>query len=570
MTAIPSGQWGRYIRWAIGMPFTLKSWPPVGIRKLSKTFPSHLKLHTGDQRDSQTKAGDAVPYELSTLLDVFRQTTGWRVCSVASAGHSGPTPHSAVGKSGAAQSGEPQAATPLEHRIRLVSDLPMDGMLDMTEDMPAVSEQSAWQLLEQIDALVQRVQEAEEVVATQEAQLACSLGVTIRPDESEVLADKLNESLQRAAAQTGSDAAAIYLLDECTSELKMRSCWGLPIQSLAKPARPLRGAMADLEALLGNAVLLENTALAAQWQCPEDFAAAMCLPIGSPTTPHGTLWLWSQHVRDFSTADIETAKLTADKVLADIERTILADEVVRSRATCRSADAASLLQSTRLPDSQPLHRDFDIAGWTFQGQALGGNFHTWNFNRYGQIIAAVGDAQQTGISGALVATTMQTVVESCWNVQHEPKQVLRKVNDLLWSAEDGDWSGSIGYLQLDPSTGLIRYGLAGSVQAYWVGPRGFRLLKSVPTLLGLQPDTRFESAELQLDGGELMVLISADVVSGILHGGFTQESLLQAIHKMYDEPVTEMVEHLSRQLPMATGDAQLDLDRSLVILRRRF
>jgi serine phosphatase RsbU (regulator of sigma subunit) len=446
----------------------------------------------------------------------------------------------------------------------------MDGMLDMTEDMPAVSEQSAWELLEQIDALVQRVQQAEEAVATQEAQLACALGVTIRPDESEVLADKLNESLQRAAAQTGSDAAAIYLLDECTSELKMRSCWGLPIQSLAKPARPLRGAMADLEALMGNAVLLENIALAAQWQCPEDFAAAMCLPIGSPTTPHGTLWLWSQHVRDFSTSDIETAKLTADKVLADIERTILADEVVRSRATCRSADAASLLQSTRLPDSQPLHRDFDIAGWTFQGQALGGNFHTWNLNRYGQIIAAVGDAQQTGISGALVATTMQTVVESCWNVQHEPKQVLRKANDLLWSAEEGDWRGSIGYLQLDPSTGLIKYGLAGSVQAYWVGPRGFRLLKSVPTLLGLQPDTRFESADLQLDGGELMVLISADVVSGILHGGFTQESLLQAIHKMYDEPVTEIVEQLSRQLPMATGDAQLDLDRSLVILRRRF
>jgi serine phosphatase RsbU (regulator of sigma subunit) len=165
---------------------------------------------------------------------------------------------------------------------------------------------------------------------------------------------------------------------------------------------------------------------------------------------------------------------------------------------------------------------------------------------------------------------MQTVVESCWNVQHEPKQVLRKANDLLWSAEEGDWRGSIGYLQLDPSTGLIKYGLAGSVQAYWVGPRGFRLLKSVPTLLGLQPDTRFESADLQLDGGELMVLISADVVSGILHGGFTQESLLQAIHKMYDEPVTEIVEQLSRQLPMATGDAQLDLDRSLVILRRRF
>lgn len=550
---------------------------PVGIANLSKTFPSHLKLHTGQQQDSQSSGREAVQYDLATLLDAFRQTTGWRVCSVGHSLAKTAKPHAtqgqlaeAAGQAGTVHSGKNPLPPTLEQRMRLVSDLPMDGMLDMTEEMPAVSEKAAWELLEQIDALVQRLQETENAIAAQEAQLACALGVTIRPDESEVLAGKLNESLQRAAAQTGSDAAAIYLLDECTSELKMRSCWGMPTQALSKPARPLRGSMADLEALMGNAVLLENTALAAQWQCPEDFASGMCLPIGSPTTPQGTLWLWSQHIRDFSTADIEIAKMTADKVLADIERSVLADEVVRSRSTCRSADAASLLQSTRLPDSQPLHRDFDIAGWTFQGQALGGNFHTWNLNRYGQIIAALGDAQQTGISGALVATTIQTVVESCWNVQHEPKQVLRKANDLLWSAEDGDWRGSIGYLQLDPGNAMVKYSLAGSVQAYWVGPRGFRPLKSVPTLLGVQPDTRFESDDLQLDGGEMMVLVTEDVVSGLLHGGFTQDSLLQAIHKMYDDPVAEIAEHLSRQLPLNATDTQLDLDRSLIILRRRF
>ena len=44
--------------------------------------------------------------------------------------------------------------------------------------------------------------------------------------------------------------------------------------------------------------------------------------------PHGTLWLWSEHVRDFTAIDIDVAKAAADKILVDIERTVLADEVL--------------------------------------------------------------------------------------------------------------------------------------------------------------------------------------------------------------------------------------------------
>ena len=301
----------------------------------------------------------------------------------------------------------------------------MDGVLDATADFPASSQQAAWALLAQIDALMRTLRDTEAAVERQEAQLASHLGVSIRPDESEVLASKMQESLQRAAEQTASDAAALYLLDDATSELKMRSCWGLPTAALAKPARPLRGALADLEALLGNAVLLENTSLAREWNCPEDFQASLCLPIGSPTTPYGTLWLWSNQIRDFSSADIDAAKCAADKILADIERSVLADEVLRLRTFGRGMESAGLIQSTRLPDRQPLHADYDIAGWTNQGQALGGNFHTWTLNPQGQLIVALGAAELPGPAGALIATTLQTVVETCWNAKHDPRQLMR-------------------------------------------------------------------------------------------------------------------------------------------------
>ena len=531
---------------------------------VAKNFPGHLKLHVEESSESRRAQADATSFDLNQLFESFAEATGWRVCP-ANSRH-----RSTGGLINGVERNSIEAKLPLNKRYKLVSDAPIDGMLDMVSNIVVTSEDSAWALLAQIDALAQSLIEAEQMVQRQEAQLATSVGVNIRADESEILASKLQETLSRAAVQTVSDAAAIYLLDDSTSQLKMRSCWGLPQACLSKPARDLRGSMADLEALLGNAVLLENTSLAKEWGCPEDYAAALCLPIGSPTMPHGTLWLWSDHIRDFSADHIEAAKAATEKILVDIERSILADEVLKLRSVSRNVESASLIQATRLPDTQPLHSDYEIGGWTFQGQALGGNFHLWNCNRNGELIAALGDAELAGTSGALVATTLQTVIETCWNSKHEPKQVLRKANELLWAAEDGDWRSSLAYFKVDPESGLATYGLSGSAQAYLIGANGYRTLQGTPTFLGQQPDTSFLNHQLTLEGGDLLVLASNSLISGLLHGGLTQQSLLDTIRKMSEEPVDQIVDHLARQLPLHPSAGCEQLDRSLIILRRRF
>jgi phosphoserine phosphatase RsbU/P len=528
---------------------------------VAKNFPGHLKLHVGDSPEEARNQVGAQAFDVNSLYSAFAEATGWRVCPAQA-----HLPHSPDNQGTL----DPNAPQPIQKRLRIVPDAPIDGMLDIGDDFNVTSEQAAWKLLVQIDGMIQNLEQAESTLQRQEAQLASSVGVNIRSDESEILASKLRESLHRAVVQTSSDAAAIYLLDEGTNELKMRSCWGLPTSALSKPARQLRGSMADLEALLGNAVLLENTNLAPEWGCPENYAAALCLPIGSPTMPQGTLWLWSNSVRDFSSDDIDSAKAATEKILVDIERSILADEVLKTRSISRGVESASLIQATRLPDTQPLHSDYEIGGWTFQGQSLGGNFHSWNYNRHGEIVAALGDAELTNTSGAIVATTLQTIVETCWNAKHESKQVMRKSNDMLWSANDGDWRCSLGYFKLDPNTGIGNYAIAGSVQGFVVGVNGYRILASVPTLLGQQPDTAFENQALRMDGGDLLVFASEGLLSGLLNGGLTQAILLETLQNMHDDPVDLIVDHLARQLPLRPTEGCEQVDRSILILRRRF
>ncbi len=527
---------------------------------MSNKRPTHLRLHTEETTVNPNGDGIVRTFDLQQLMDDFTEATGWQPRLLKS------TPHAVkVG-------GSEGRKLPLKERVELVNVALMDGVLD-AEDLVGLamtSEEAAWQLLESIDALVSRLNETEQALTQQEAQKAKELGVSVRGDEQASLADRMLEALHRAAEQTSSDAAAIYLLDDTTSELKMRCCWGMPASSLARPARNLRGSLADLEALMGNAVLIENTRIAPEWNCPESYAAAMCVPIGSPTMPHGTLWLFSDHIRDFESADIDAARAATDKILSDIERSVLAEEVLKTRRLNREFEAAGLVQSSRLPDNQPLHEDFEIAGWTYQGQALGGNFHTWTMNRFQQICVAMGDAHAIGAAGALVATSLQTIVESCWNVSHRPSQVLRKANDLMWDTQDGDWRSSLAYLQVHPESGSAQIAIAGGIQAFIINSRGYRLVAGSTTELATQPDTVYRNTQLYLEAGDLLMIASADVLSGVKRGGFAQDYLFSTLRELHEDPVNEIVDQLARALPMQSSDQRESFDRSLLLLRRRF
>src|SRR6185436_7888036 len=128
-----------------------------------------------------------------------------------------------------------------------------------------------------------------------EAELAANVPVIPHSAEEEHLASKLQATLRAGAEAVRCQAAALYLLDDATSELKLRSSWNLPFGSLLRPARPLRGAVADLEALLGHAVVLEDATMFESWKAPHEMpaGAAVCVPVSTPTMPLGTLWLFA-------------------------------------------------------------------------------------------------------------------------------------------------------------------------------------------------------------------------------------------------------------------------------------
>lgn len=469
-------------------------------------------------------------------------------------------------------------------RWRLLDTIVSDGILDGDDliEVPSVSMQRAQQLLNSIERLVERLERAEETVRRQEAELATAIGISSNSDRQRETADRLESILDSVCRSVGAVAGAVYLLNDETTSLKMRSCIGLPPSRLTEPPRELAGSLADLEALLGNAVLLSDIAMMPEWPSPEDFASALVVPIGSSTMPHGTMWFWSDKSRSYSATEIEVANLAAGRVMSEIEQSVLGEEVQQSRVVQKQIDTASITQASMLPDCQILHEDYDINGWTFQNGTIGGAFHHWDLTPQEMMTIAVGNATQFGPEGALVSTSIQSITRTLWTNGSNPHHIMRMLNDTLWSMNDADWTASLALMQLNPSTGYGSICTAGNVHAFIVSSRGFRPLGTPRTRIAMQPDTLFASNRFILQPGEILVAFTEDVVLKKPNTesfkprstkGFPtcqlmdQNTLLQIVRDMSDESANDITGYLARTLPTFDRNKESGADRSLVLVK---
>ncbi len=444
---------------------------------------------------------------------------------------------------------------------------------------PTVTLELAEQLLTAFEAVVERLEKAENAVRRQEAELATGVSVVRNPNEQQELADRFESILAGVCGIDRRFGRSRLSARRDNVESEDATAWGLPVSKLADPPRPLRGALADLESLLGNAVLLEDIQAMPEWPSPEDYASAVVVPIGSSTMPHGTIWFWSDRPRKHTATEVEVANMAAERIMSELEKSLLGDEAKQAKRLRKELDAAGQAQAARLPDDQPLHRDFQTAGWTFQDCSLGGGFHDWDMTPNGLITLGVGSASGSGPQGALVATTVQSTIRALWPMSATPSQILAKSSDVLWGCDEADWSASAALFQINPETGYGSVATAGKVQAFIVSSRGFRPLGNPSPRLASRPDSVYSCQRFVLQPGEALIAFSDTVVQmpaaydrsnqrerRSVAKMLDQNGLLQAVRQSIDADAAEIAAHLARLLPSISPHSQ-GYDRSLVVLK---
>ena len=100
---------------------------------------------------------------------------------------------------------------------------------------PLVPRPAAEELAASIADLLGELLDTRHALARREAELAAGVPMVPHREEEKHLAERLQAALLAGGEAVGCDAAALYLLDEATTELKLRSSWGLPFDRLTAP-----------------------------------------------------------------------------------------------------------------------------------------------------------------------------------------------------------------------------------------------------------------------------------------------------------------------------------------------
>jgi hypothetical protein len=274
---------------------------------------NQLRLYQGPAVPvTETAAPRGIASRIESICDAFCRATGRRLRFV-----SAQYPHAWHREVGA-------EGDPLQPWLSPV--VCVDGnegrlCLDAGEGETALDALAAHHLARVFAELLHELTECQRALREREAELAACIPPPLRRESTGQFTDRLESVLRGGAQALDCQAAAMYLLDDETAHLKLRATWGLPALRLAEEARPLEGATADLEALVGHAVVLEDERLFEFWRVPESgYAAAICIPLSSPTTILGTLWFYSLSPRSFTKRDTNLAEIIAGRLASDLER----------------------------------------------------------------------------------------------------------------------------------------------------------------------------------------------------------------------------------------------------------
>ena len=160
-----------------------------------------------------------------------------------------------------------------------------------------------------------------------EAEQASDVPISDQVKTEEEIAGILRDQLKQTVKIVKCHASALFTLNKEATLLKLRVVWGLPEEKLLEPPRVLRNSLADMEALLGQAVILNDEFLLETWNPPEDFPVAVCVPIASDSMIHGTLWFFSEVLHDFTSEELSILEITAGRIATELEKMALLREI---------------------------------------------------------------------------------------------------------------------------------------------------------------------------------------------------------------------------------------------------
>jgi sigma-B regulation protein RsbU (phosphoserine phosphatase) len=246
----------------------------------------------------------------------------------------------------------------------------------------------------------------------------------------------------------------------------------------------------------------------------------------------------------------------------------------RARIT-RELEIARQVQIGLLPQDNPKVPGFDIAGICIPAEEVGGDYYDFIPLGDGRLGIAIGDVSGKGVPAAIYMTLTKGILQSHAEGNIQPRDVLIKVNSLMYrTIKRGNFVSMI-YAVVDLERKNLAYARAGHNPVIVVS-RNSKCNTFLPSgmALGLDRGEMFvqtlELAEIKLASGDIVIFYTDGFTEAMNEKSeeFGEERLQNLIEKAYSyDSAKKIIDDLCKEIKKFTGDYRQSDDMTMVVIR---
>ena len=241
----------------------------------------------------------------------------------------------------------------------------------------------------------------------------------------------------------------------------------------------------------------------------------------------------------------------------------------------KELEIARRVQMQLLPKKSPYVPGFEISGVCIPAKEVGGDY--FDFIELGEkrLGIVIGDVSGKGVPAAIYMTLTKGIVQSHADDFVTPKDVLIKVNNLLYKTIDRGTFISLFYAVLDVGKKKLVYARAGHNPVLYFRKRDglCRLLEPEGIALGLERGELFakkiQEKTIKLEKGDLLVFYTDGFTEAMNREReeYGEKRLMRIIQGHCEKSVKEIYDAVLRDIKLFVKDTPQNDDMTMVFLK---
>ena len=276
--------------------------------------------------------------------------------------------------------------------------------------------------------------------------------------------------------------------------------------------------------------------------------------------------------RAFTEGDMDLLTSLASVAALRIRNVSLTEEAAERRQLQHEVTLARQIQVSLIPDHLPEVEGYDLYGGNIPSQGVSGDYFEVIERLDGrEFVLFIADVSGKGIAASLLTAYIEALSTAPIEDGLAPDEIFTRVSRRLYNRTPHERFATAILAVLDPVSHRLRYANAGHNPALVLRQDGSaQWLSSTGVPLGLLPMADYNSDEIDLGSGDLLVLYTDGIVEAInpAEEEYDVERLEAAVRDHRDATLDQMADAIDRDLDRFAQGVPFADDRTIVILRR--